>query len=409
MKRELTRKDITSLTICLFFFLFILLSWSAGGYCEPVRGVTDTMIKIGAIFDQTGPVAGDITLPATEAIRNYTRHMNDRGGVFGRKVKVIVEDDRYSIPAAIAAFKKLLYKDKIFAMLGPASTGEAKALFGKIEKLKVPTLTGAPDELQVNPLKRHIFMTFNVYDDHFGVILDYILNDLKAKKIDITFVYFDSESGKVALTCIKKWAKFYNFNFNTEIINLGALDAASQVMSIKRNKPTHILIHHGSPGTVALLRDLKKFGLNIPVYGDMITCMEDTVRMGGSASKNYIGAHPFSSWYDDGKGMEEMRRITLKYKPGTEKPYRNKIHTAGWIIATTLFEGLHRVGRDLTIDKFVRALESIKEMDTGGLSGPVGFSPTNHKGIHYTKLYKADPASGKLLPITDWRKTPERE
>jgi branched-chain amino acid transport system substrate-binding protein len=394
------------------FLVTILISifisfGSFRGYTKDVRGVTDTTITIGVILDQTGPIAGDMGIPITEGIRNYMRHVNDKGGIFGRKIKLIVEDDHYSIPAGIAAFKKLLFKDEIFALYGPGNAGGAKTLFGQIEKLKVPNMTIVPDEAQINPLKRHIFMPFNLYHDQWGVVSDYIVNDLKAKKIDVTFVYWDSESGKVALTSVRKWAKFFNFNLDTEIINMGALDAATQVMSIKKNKPTHILIHHGAPGTVALLRDLRKFGLNTPVYGNILSCTEDIVRMGGSASKNYIGAHPFSSWYDDGKGVEEMRRITLKYKPGTEMPYRNKLYTAGWIMATVLYEGLKRAGKELNTEGLVIALESIRDMDTGGLSGQISFSPTNHQGVHSTKLYRADPESGKLVPITDWRKTPE--
>ena len=129
---------ITSFSLVLFMTLF----WSTYGSTGPVRGVTDTTIKIGAIMDLTGPVAGDITLPIAEGLRNYMRHVNDMGGIFGRKIKLIVEDDRYSIPAGLAAFKKLLFRDEIFALFGPASTGEARALFGQIEKLKVPNLTG---------------------------------------------------------------------------------------------------------------------------------------------------------------------------------------------------------------------------------------------------------------------------
>ncbi|MEW6615537.1 MAG: ABC transporter substrate-binding protein [Thermodesulfobacteriota bacterium] len=398
------RKDVLLVAGLL---VSIFLIYGSLSHAKEVRGVTDTTIKIGVILDQTGPIAGDIGIPITEGIRNYTRYVNDKGGIFGRKIKLIVEDDHYSIPACIAAFKKLLFKDEIFAMYGPGNAGGAKALFGQIEKLKVPNMSIAPDDAQINPLKRHIFMPFNVYHDQWGVVLDYIINDLKAKKINVTFVYWDSESGKVNLASVRKWAKFFNFNLDTEIINMGALDATSQVMTIKRKNPTHILIHHGAPGVVALLRDLRKFGLNIPVYGNIISCTEDTVRMGGSASKNYIGAHPFSSWYDDGKGAEEMRRITLKYKPGTEMPYRSKMYTGGWMFAALICEGLNRVGRNMSIEGFVTALENIKDMDTGGLSGPVTFSPTNHQGIHRTKLYRADPESGKVVPITDWRKTPE--
>ncbi|MDY7030512.1 MAG: ABC transporter substrate-binding protein [Thermodesulfobacteriota bacterium] len=407
MKRRLSVSCYCQLSVCFLAVLFLILIGSADGYAEPVRGVTDTTIKLGAILDQTGPIAGDITLPVTEALKNHIRHINEHGGFLGRKIKLIIEDDRYSIPAGIAAFKKLLFKDKIFILFGPASTGEAKALFKRIEKMKIPTLTGAPDVAQIKPLKRYIFMPFNVYDDQFGVIFDYIVNDLKPKKVDITFVYFDAESGKVALASVRKWAKFFNVNLTTEVINMGALDAASQSLSIKRKNPTHIVIHHGSPGTVALLRDLKKFGLDIPVFGNAISCMEDTVRMGGNASENYFGAHIVSSWYEDTEGVKNLRNVTLNYNPGTERPYRSKLYTLGWLVPIILKEGIIRAGKELNTESLIKAWESIREMDTNGISGPVTFTPTNHKGLHYTKLYKTEPESEKLIPITDWRIPPE--
>lgn len=279
------------ISICVLVTI-IVFGITANGYPGEVRGVTDTMIKVGGILDQTGPSAGDIALPITEALRIYTMHINDSGGIFGRKVKFIVEDDRYSIPAGIAAFKKLLFKDMVLALVGPVSVGETKALFGQIDKLKVPTITGGPDESVVYPVKKYIFLPTNVYLDQIGVIFDYIINDLKPKKIAITFVYPDVESGKGGLVATKKWATYFNVDLNTEVLNLGALDATSQVMNIKRKPPTHIIIHHGSAGAALLLRDLKKIGVDIPVYGIMPTCMEDTVRMAGSASKNYIGATP---------------------------------------------------------------------------------------------------------------------
>ncbi|MDY7030514.1 MAG: ABC transporter substrate-binding protein [Thermodesulfobacteriota bacterium] len=393
--------------ICFLFLSFIVLFGSTDVYPESVRGVTDTTIKIGALYDLTGPTAGDVGLLLTEALKNYTRHINDNGGIFGRKIKCIIEDDRYSIPAGLAAFKKLVFKDEILALTGPGCVGEARVLSKHIQRLKVPNITGGPDEFQVNPLKKYIFMPFNVYDNQLGVIFDYIVNDLKSQKMKITLVYFDSESGKVALASTKKWAKYFNFYFDTEIINLGAPDATSQVLSIKRKKSTLIVIHHTSPATGVLLRDLKKFGLDIPVYGDLVSCMEDTITLGGNASKNYIGGHPFSPWYDRGEGAEKLRRITLKYKPGTEKPYRNQIYSAGWIIAAVLYEGIKRAGKDLNSETLVKAWEGMSDFDTEGLTGPISFSPTQHQGVFHTKLFKADPGKGRFVPITDWRLPPE--
>ena len=387
--------------------LFFMIHWGGtNAHAEPIRGVTDTVIKIGLICDLTGPIAGDIGLPANETISIYTRQINETGGIFGRKVKLFVEDDRYSIPAAIAAFKKLIFKDQIFALVGPVSVGGNKALFRQIDKHGVPNISVAPDEAMVRPLRKYTFMPFNLYDDQLGVIFDYILRDLKPPEIKITFVYFDAESGKVGLASVKKWCDFFDIPLNTEMINMGALDATSQVMSIKRKKPTHILIHHGAPGTALLLRDLQKFGMNTPVYGTTIALTEDTVRMAGSASRNCIGSLPFSPWYGDMEGPRKMREIILKYKPGTEKPYRSMVYTAGWVGAMTLYEGIRRAGQDLTVESLLAGLESFKDFDTKDLCGPVNFSPKNHQGLYHSKLYKADPDNGILVPITDWRKAP---
>ena len=406
MKRSVAKNNRSSLTHSLLFIIFVVFVINIEAYTEPVRGVSKTTIKVGAILDQTGPAAGDITLPVTEAIRNHARYINETTGFLGRKLKFLVEDDRYTIPVGIAAFKKLVFKDKIFALFGPASTGEAKALFRHIEKLKLPNITGAPDEAQVKPFKKYIFMPFNTYEDQLGVICEYIANDLKTKNTKISFVTFDAESGKVAYASIKRWTKFYGFKLDKEILNMGALDAASQVLSIKRKKPTQIIIHHGSPGAVALLRDMRKFGLDIPVFGTMISCMEDTVRMGGNSAKNYIGAHVVGSWYEDFPGLQKMREITLKYKPGTEKPYRSKLYTLGWLIPIIFYEGITKAGRNLNAEKLITAWENIKNLSTNGISGPVSFSSTSHKGIHFTKLYKTDPQANRLVQLTDWRRTP---
>ena len=387
--------------------LILTLSFSQASFSETVRGVTDTTVKIGMIADMTGPIAS-VTAILGEATRNYTRYINDKGGIHGRKVISLVEDDHYSIPLGIAAFKKLVFKDGVFALMGPYHTASIKAIFGQMEKLKIPNIAFLPQPSMVNPIKRYMFTTGEFYDDDFGVIFEYIMNELKPRDMKIAFVTFDGESGKEVFDSLKKWTQFFNYKdpIQREIIPMGAMEASSQVMSLKRKEITHILVHHSVSGAALLLRELRKFGLKTPVFASLLSCSEDTVKLAGEASKNYIGAHGLSSWYDDLPGMKNVREITLKYHPGTDKPWRSKYYTAGWIVMTLLHEGMARAGRDLTPDSFVQALESIKNFNTQGLSGSVTFSPTDHKGFSSVKLFKADPSSGKLIPITDWRNPP---
>jgi branched-chain amino acid transport system substrate-binding protein len=165
------------------------------------------------------------------------------------------------------------------------------------------------------------------------------------------------------------------------------------------------VLHVGTitPTTITLLRDLRKMGLNIPVFGSWGAMLGEEMNTIGEVANQFYSVHAHSPWYDKGHGLEEMRKITLKYHPGTEKPYRGTIYTHGWLCNSVLVEGLKRAGRNLDEDALVSALESIKNYDTGGLSGPISYGSSSHKGNNSWKIYKADPTGGKYAPLTGWR------
>ena len=138
-----TRLLISMYYLLSFIFVVSVFLSKTVVYCnaDETRGVTNTTIKIGGIADHTGPIVS-ICKPIIEAFKNHTRHVNDQGGIHGRKIKLIMEDDRYSIPAGIAAFKKLIFRDRVLALLGPVSVGETKALYNQIEKISLVSLIG---------------------------------------------------------------------------------------------------------------------------------------------------------------------------------------------------------------------------------------------------------------------------
>ncbi|OIP33186.1 MAG: hypothetical protein AUK23_03255 [Deltaproteobacteria bacterium CG2_30_43_15] len=391
-----------------FLVLILLISQGNLAYSKEARGVTKDSIIIGSIADHTGPTS-NIGVVMVEAYRIFFRHINDEGGINGRKIKLVAEDSRYSIPASIAAFKKLLFKDQMLALLGPVSIGETKVLFRHIEKEKIPTLPWAPDESVMKPYKRYVFPTSGFYDNEWGVTLDYIVNKLKAKNPKIAMATVDVESGKVVRASAVAWAKSYGLKLHHETIPISAIDVTSQVLSMKRAGVTHILIHHVAPGAAAVLKDMKKFDLDVPMFGTSATCTEDVIRIAGDASKNYVGASPYSSWYEKSPGMAKVRKISLKYNPGAEKSYSIKSYSMGWVIPEILCEGLRRAGKDLDGEKLVAGLETIKDLDTKGLCGLITYTPTMHYGLNYNKLFKADPKSGKLIPITGWKLPPAKK
>ena len=395
-------KKVSIVLLMVAISVFLICDY---GFSKDVRGVTDSEIRIGVIYDQTGP-ATPVTVPASKAFKNYFQWVNEKGGINGRKIKLIIEDDRYSIPATISAYKKLLLKDKVLVLLGPASSHGIFALTSAILKDKMPCVLPPSSDRVVIPPKRYMFASGPTYEDQIQLIFQYIVRDLKKKNPKIAFVYNDTEHGKLGFKAAEKYKDEYGIDIvSIEIVNPGVLDATSQALNIKRRNPDFILMHLLVDNSIVMMKSAMKIGVkDIPFLGTQYTCTEDTVKVAGKAASNYTGIAIYSSWYDKGSAMEEMRKATLKYDPGTEKPYRPKAYTQGWGDATILAEGIKRAGKDIDGEALVDALESIKDFDMRGLCGRVTFGHDDHKGSRYVKMYKANVKEGLLTPISDWIK-----
>jgi len=398
-------KNVLSAVALLSFIL--LISSNSPLHAEKVRGVTNDVIKIGVIGDRTGPTA-DLQLQVIQGIQNYHRHINENGGIHERKLKLIIDDCGYAIPRAMSLFKKQIYKDKTFALLIGSSSGFMRLIAPKCDKQKLVFVTSALSESMLPPIgkfSRYTFFGIAGYSDGIRLMFDYIVNDLKKKDPKIAYISPDNEMGKAGLHTCEKSAKKYGIKLVTkEVLSPGTLDATSQVLNLRRSKADYVIAHTYISPTAALLRDARKLGYKADFLGTLCTCNDDVVGMAKKGAKKFVAVTCFSSWYDDTPGTVEMRNITLKYHPGTEKPYRNRYYTQGWVMSMLLVEGLRKAGKDLTPENMVNAIENIKDFETGGITGPVNTSPNDHAGIKYNRFMKADVEKGLMFPITGWRK-----
>ena len=379
----------------------LILLGGASGYAGEVRGITKDTIRIGAMIDLTGPAAGTGVFIA-EAVRNYFDYVNSQGGINGRKLKVIIEDDRYSIPVTLAAFKKLVFRDKVFGLIGPTSTGGITSLFRHIEKENIPIMGIPVSEIAYIPPKRYIF-GHCISTDDVKAIYHYILNVRKAKDPKIAIIFPDTEYGKQGRDPAREMSQKFGLKLHEEILAMGALDATSQVLGLKRAKPDYIIFHGPPASAAAVMRDSGKFGLSVKLFISTFYATDDlTVKLAKKASENFIGTSHLCTWYDKSPGAAKLRNITLKLRPGTEKPFRTRSYTIGWLLALIMTEGMKRAGTDLNSESMVEALESIKSLDTKGLCGPVTYSPNDRYGMKYTRLYKADVENNAIVPFTNW-------
>ncbi|KAF0118884.1 MAG: amino acid/amide ABC transporter substrate-binding protein HAAT family [bacterium] len=386
----------------------IIILGSIPSYAEEVRGVTDDTIKVGVVLDMSGPVA-NLLLPCWEAYKNYFRYINEQGGIHGRNVKMILEDDRYTIPASVAAYKKLVFKDKVLAILFMGGSGQHKALYDRIEKDKVPVVTGAWSYHVSRPFKRYSFQPTNDNVDEIKMIVDYIVNNVKKEELRLAYVYADNEAGKSGLEQLEKSIKLYGLKLLAkEVVGFGDVDASSQVMNLKKDKINYIVSMTAGRGTFALLKDARKFGYSPAVMSSFHLMGEDTVRIAGKAAENQYGVSTCASWYDDAPGVARMKEVTLRYHPVSKEPKyaedfgSNRYYTKGWLGALIFAEGAKRAGKDLNHETLVTGLEKIRDFDTGGLTAPISYGPDRRKANDSGKFYKADVGKERFVAISGW-------
>jgi branched-chain amino acid transport system substrate-binding protein len=349
--------------------------------CAAEVGVTDKEIKVGILGSLTGPGAifGTGNLAGATIAFEET---NATGGVNGRKLEWISLDDESSPPKAIAAYKRLVDQEKVFAIFGPAGSAVGQAL--------VPTLNASTTP------------TFGVMNDRQqgSAIADYVVDSLGAKKIAL--VSQSDEYGKrggeavVGRLAARKMALV-----SSEVFNISDTDFTAQISRTIQAAPD-VLIVYGYPNPSAIItRQAKQLGLKAKIMGANSAGSRKYPEIVGEAAagtQNILSLKVLPE--GDDPAAVKFRTSFEKRFPDLARQGRPDLgDVLGYGGALAFIEGLKRAGTDLTQTGFVKALESLKDFETG-LTLPTTFSATEREGNHSASIVEIQSdLTRKLLPV----------
>ena len=395
-------KKVKAISLYLVIGFFLLSAGLANA--QDLRGITSDSVKVGIITDTTGVVA-DYGRHLLMGVSDYIKYINEKGGIHGRKLNLIHEDDQYKIPLAIASFEKLVTKDEVLAILHCGGTPQTMALLPKIEKEKVPVIPPGMLVPMYTPYKRYVFSYGSTYSNQIEVLIDYVVNDLKVKAPKTGIVHWPVEWAKEGAKASKDRLKTYGVEPVGEIeLPMGAVDASSQVLSMKRAGAEYVIIFTLAPGIINFIKTAEKFDY-FPTYLTFTWCADDSIlKAVGKAAKIYYAGSMFGVWNDDSPGGKELREIAQKYGSSPKLP---TLYIQGYTTTAIMVEGLKRAGKNLTVEKFVDALETLKDFDCGGMLSPMTYTPSIHKPSDYSKIVKADIEKLVFIPVTKWVKPRE--
>ena len=341
-------------------------------------GVTNDKILLGQAAVFSGPAA-QLGIQMRNGIKAYFDAVNEKGGVHGRKLELVTEDDRYDPTVAPQASKKLIDEHKVFALVGYVGTPTGVQHLPVVTQAKVPLVgmfTGA-EALRV-PMNRYVFHVRASYYDETEKIVEQVVST-GGKKISV-FYQNDAygEAGRKGTELALEKRKMKIHSQGTVERNTVAVEAAAK--AINASQPDAVVMISAYTSITAFVREMQKLGSGATFYNVSF--------VGSKALSDALGK--------DGVGVAISQVVPFPW--GTAVPVVKEYQAAakkaglkdvdfsaleGFLSAKVLVEGLKRTGRDLNREKFVDTMEKM-DVDLGGFH--VAYSPKTHAGSKFVDL-----------------------
>jgi len=392
-------KILRGLTVLLFVC-------GIGGAAFAEVGVTDDEIKLGSIVDLSGPIAF-MGKGVSNGEFTYFKHINDQGGVHGRKISLIVEDDAYSPPKAVAAAKKLIERDRIFCIAMVLGSAQCLAMYPMLERAGIPIIQAATQNSRIaHPPKKYLFLADPSYLDQAKVHLAFALKYLKMQNPKAGMVYQDDEPGHDYRDGVRIACEHYGVDLVIDApYKRGTVDFSSHIAKLKAAGVDLALTWTLVREPAALLKEAMKVEY-APVW---LTCNPSgdpmILKLAGDAA--FYGSGYFCSGvvaypFEDNPEIVEMNTAWPKYNKTPWSFY----DYYGWGAGKIMVEGLRRAGRDLTREGLIKAMETFDEYRTG-VFGPLTWGPDLRAGNKYCQWVgpvRMPGGNHKWFPISAWMK-----
>ena len=369
----------------------------AGDAIAQTQGVTKDEILVGTIQDLSGPIAA-FGKSARNGMQLAADEINEQGGVNGRKIKLLVEDSGYDPKKGVLAAQKLAQRDKVFATAGNMGTPIAMATMPIFFDKNIPHLFPITAARQMyDPLHKLKYSFAATYFDQMRSGIKYLSKAKADRKWCI--IYQDDDFGAEVLAGAEAGLKEMGKTLIEKTsYKRGATDFSSQVAKMKGSGCDTVVLGTIIRETVGTIAEAKKTGFNAEFFGSSASYTHLIPRLGGPAMNGLISAHTVAHPYLD-DASQNVRFWASKYKTKfNEDP--DVFSAYGYVIMDNVIKGLTKAGKNLTIESFIKALDSLTVPPDMFGGDQMTFTSTKHLGSNKSRLSQIK--DGKWTVITPY-------
>ena len=332
-------------------------------------------IKVGHLADLTGPT-GEVGKPYAQGVQDYKEWVNAHGGINGKKIDMPMFDYAYDKNKAVNQYKK--YKeDGVVAIQGWGS-GDTEALSATTGADKIPYISASYSAHLTDPAKApYNFFCAADYTTALRAGLKYLRDNWKEKRAPkVVFIYPNVPYGIAPIKGGKEYAKELGFEIlPDEIVDLKAIEANSQMLSVKNNGADFGWIGGTTNSAAVIIKDAKKLGLKTKFFVNIWGADESTPKLAAGAEEGVLVMAGSTVYGSKVPAMKQLMQITKNQPQVTH-------YIRGYVSMMVLAEALKRADKKgpITGPSVKEALESLKDFDTGGLfPAKITFTATDHR------------------------------
>ena len=346
------------------------------------QGVTADTILLGAHGPITGPAAY-IGLGGRDGMMLAVKEINAAGGVNGRKIAVVFEDDGHSPTKALAAVKKLVEQDKVLAVFG---VGGSNATVGAVDYMKEKgvvyyvSIASAPPVTW--PHAKNLFRGGTTETARYGELYaEFLATNYKAKRVAIMSgrEEYPRNEGDATVDKLKSW--FQIAPVARVEFNVGDKDFTPQLVEVQKANP-EVIAFFGNPAEAAIaMRQAKELGMKQPFFVGSNMVDPSLVNAAKASAEGVVGFSLIP--YLPGSKADDMVKWEAAWKkeyPNAPSGRPNNFDLLAYGDMYVLAEGMKRAGPNLTTASLITALEGIQNYRVSPVATPRTFSTKHHIG-----------------------------
>jgi branched-chain amino acid transport system substrate-binding protein len=366
---------------------------SVSGTAAAEEGVSADQIVFGQAAVLEGPASAlgqGMRLGLSAAFDEQNR----KGGVHGRKLKLISIDDGYEPDKSIAAVKKLIEVEKVFALIGPVGTPTANAAQPVAQAAKVPYIgpfTGAG--FLRDPKRDNVINIRASYDAETEAWVRHLTEDLKIEKIAI--FYQDDAFGRAGLSGFKKAMDRRGMKIHAEAtFERNTVAVKSALLNLKRAEPEAVVMVGPYKPCAEFIKLARKIDFNPAFVNISFVGANALAKELGPDGKGVIVSQVVPFPLDPSvKAVAEYQAAIKASDPKAEPGF---VSLEGYLVGRLTIAALEKVGPNPTREALIKTIKDTGKFDIGGLI--MTYGPDDNEGLDkvFMTVIQAD---GSFKPV----------